>query len=585
MLRVISSLFVAAALLASPAMSVDLTVRCYLDGETDHSGTRVDVWNCNSPYPCATKYTDINGLADFFVFPGEYEIHVSHQGFVSELRTCFSISSATQVDFTIEATSCPGDWQEYPYYPPGPAPFEFPDDEGRHPPLFDNPIEWWYASLHLTGQSGREYGAMVWFFKTGQRFMSVTDCTVDSTYTNTRLVVAPVISATEWNLTYLDGAFEVDTWKNKQICGGNRAPFEYRLDVDAYDEQEEDPLALDVFLASTKEPLMVSRDGFVELSNSSLNWYGHSRVEVSGQIWVGGRTETVTGTAWMDHEWGNMTKLDPITWERFWIQLDNGTDILAADHFLGCIPQFDIMGGLNFYDSGCDLDTIPLRAIVPLETWEDPQGGLKYATQWRILGFGSHLVDLTVTACHPDQMLRFGDLMGLDTLLVPWAALWDGECEVEGWVDLQQVSGKARVQSTHTRFLEWEDPDLDGYPDDVDTSHVECDNITDDNCDVGFDPWQKDCNGDGIGDACQYIVGDINRPLDSLCGGDGNISIADVTFMVAYQFNSGRAPHPLCLGDLNCDGSVDIADLRYLVDYLFGGGPAPCIWACVISPD
>jgi len=46
--------------------------------------------------------------------------------------------------------------------------------------------------------------------------------------------------------------------------------------------------------------------------------------------------------------------------------------------------------------------------------------------------------------------------------------------------------------------------------------------------------------------------------------------------MVAYMFNGGPEPYPHESGDVNCTGEVNIADLTYLVAYLFQSGPAPC---------
>ncbi len=58
---------------------------------------------------------------------------------------------------------------------------------------------------------------------------------------------------------------------------------------------------------------------------------------------------------------------------------------------------------------------------------------------------------------------------------------------------------------------------------------------------------------------------------------DGEINIADVIYLLDYQFNHGPAPQPeLRVGDMQCNLIVDISDLIYLVDYSFSGGPIPC---------
>jgi hypothetical protein len=70
-----------------------------------------------------------------------------------------------------------------------------------------------------------------------------------------------------------------------------------------------------------------------------------------------------------------------------------------------------------------------------------------------------------------------------------------------------------------------------------------------------------------VNDTTAYIRGDAN--------GDGEINIADVTYLINYLFAEGSAPDPLWVGDANCDGVVNIADVTYLVNYLFIGGPPP----------
>lgn len=54
--------------------------------------------------------------------------------------------------------------------------------------------------------------------------------------------------------------------------------------------------------------------------------------------------------------------------------------------------------------------------------------------------------------------------------------------------------------------------------------------------------------------------------------GDGQITPADVFYLLNYLFKSGPAP---VSGDANGDGKTNAADVFYLINYLFNGGPAP----------
>ncbi len=64
--------------------------------------------------------------------------------------------------------------------------------------------------------------------------------------------------------------------------------------------------------------------------------------------------------------------------------------------------------------------------------------------------------------------------------------------------------------------------------------------------------------------------GDVNVP-----GGDGEITAADVVFLLNYLFRGGSAPVPYNQGDANCDGTVGAGDVVQLLMYLFRGWPPP----------
>lgn len=93
-----------------------------------------------------------------------------------------------------------------------------------------------------------------------------------------------------------------------------------------------------------------------------------------------------------------------------------------------------------------------------------------------------------------------------------------------------------------------------------------------DNCPETFNPWQEDGNGNGIGDACDYLCGDAN--------GDDEISVADAVFLINTVFKGGPEPDPRCRGDANNDGDVSVADAVFLINNVFKGGPLPGDYCC-----
>jgi hypothetical protein len=64
-----------------------------------------------------------------------------------------------------------------------------------------------------------------------------------------------------------------------------------------------------------------------------------------------------------------------------------------------------------------------------------------------------------------------------------------------------------------------------------------------------------------------FVHGDANA--------DGNVTIADVVYLVNYLFKSGSEPVPLETGDVDGDNLCQIQDAVYLVIYLFRGGNPP----------
>jgi hypothetical protein len=65
------------------------------------------------------------------------------------------------------------------------------------------------------------------------------------------------------------------------------------------------------------------------------------------------------------------------------------------------------------------------------------------------------------------------------------------------------------------------------------------------------------------------ITGDVNQ--------SGEITAADIVYLVNYVFNSGPTPLPCeAAGDANCSEAVTAADINYLATYVYQAGPEPC---------
>jgi len=95
-----------------------------------------------------------------------------------------------------------------------------------------------------------------------------------------------------------------------------------------------------------------------------------------------------------------------------------------------------------------------------------------------------------------------------------------------------------------------------------------------------------------IGDSCAYdtvavprldtaaveiINGlvDVNAFLCADANNNGQVNILDVTYLIAFLYQSGPAPVPYISGDADGSGAINILDVTYLINYLYNDGPEP----------
>jgi predicted secreted hydrolase len=336
------------------------------------------------------------------------------------------------------------DWKNYPYHEPGSQLF-FPDDEGRHP---GEPIEWWYTTAQVTGErTGNEYSLMLTYFyfptfiSEGFRIFNVANETAGTFFDETVPCNYPMLAEDHLEIRAELFGGAVEEWVTRKDGDGNLLPFQYTIAAAGQNG------AVNLNYNTVKRPLMVGGDGFLpQGADSYTYYYSLTGVEVSGILTVGEISEPVSGTAWIDRQYGTTNPIESEPWEWFSLQLSNGMDINLWNLFTADNQIPDTIT-FKFFTAYIDDSTSVTTGDFSLErlgyVWM-PDGQAAYARQWRLTA-EDPTMDLLITLRNTNQEVA-----------LPFR-LYEGATNIEGTVDGQAVTGRGFAELLH----QYEDPDIE----------------------------------------------------------------------------------------------------------------------------
>jgi len=276
-----------------------------------------------------------------------------------------------------------------------PCNFSFPRDHASHP---DYRIEWWYYTGNLRAEDGARYGFQLTFFRVGTvqaHKERLSPGKPSSAWRADQVFVVHAalsdISANEFlhsdkmsraalglaGAGESEGRFEV-------FAGGCNAaitPSLHRLRAKTAD------FSFSLDLAPFKAPVAHGDSGWSikgEGPGEGSCYYSVSRLEVSGNVSVGGRQRRVRGTAWMDHEFSS-APLNPrfAGWDWFGLQFSDGSELMVY-------LMREKNGKYGPVSSGTFVDRQgkPARLFAgdfrlqTLDTWKSPHSGALYPSLW-----------------------------------------------------------------------------------------------------------------------------------------------------------------------------------------------------------
>jgi predicted secreted hydrolase len=323
--------------------------------------------------------------------------------------------------------------------------YEFPRDYFNHP---DFQTEWWYYTGNLQSADGHKFGFELTFFRQGLSrdakqnsswdcrdiyfaHFALSDLTGQKFFHKERTNrPGPGISGASASLQKVwNGNWSV-VWMNG----------EERLTALA------DSFVLSLSLHSQKPQVAHGVNGVSQKSagtGRASHYFSETRLAASGSLTFYARQYSVTGLAWMDHEFfTHQLEASQVGWDWFSIQLDDNSELMLFQ-----IRRRD--GSIDPFSAGTFVDprgnTRHLRAtdfqLTPAASaiWTSPHTRAHYPVQWQIR---VPCLDLTLalsTALPSQELVATSNVA---------PSYWEGAVLLQGKKNSADVAGSGYLEMT-----------------------------------------------------------------------------------------------------------------------------------------
>jgi predicted secreted hydrolase len=190
----------------------------------------------------------------------------------------------------------------------------FPRDHFGHPAAS---IEWWYFTALVRGPTGRRYSVFFTLFSSSGALVPVAEVR--------DLETGKLVGHSERLAAGSIGASALD-WS----AAGSRLRYEPASNTWLFSVSGP---GLDVSLSQRPEKPYALHGGGTGVIRQSVagvsHYYSATRMRASGTLRVGGKTVTIRGESWFDHQWGAYRN-DPraFNWDWFSCRFDDRTELM-----------------------------------------------------------------------------------------------------------------------------------------------------------------------------------------------------------------------------------------------------------------
>ena len=325
--------------------------------------------------------------------------------------------------------------------------YEFPRDHGSHDRYR---TEWWYYTGNLTAKDGRPFGYQLTFFRRAMPADQIK--TLPSKWSITQLYLAhfAVTDLSDREFHFAEkisraglgkagaetGRLDVwiDRWRTESPTGSDHhlltaADGEFAIQLDLSSEK---PLVLH----GTNG---ISRKG--EGAGQASHYYSFTRLDTKGHLTIGKESFEVTGTTWMDHEFGSADLgKDLVGWDWFSLQLDNKTEVMLY-RLRRADGTADPVSSGTYVDRGGKSHhlTIGDFSLEPLSEWTSATSKARYPQKWK-LTIPSQQLSLELTPRMAEQELS--------TTRSTQVTYWEGAIAVSGVAGGRAITGHGYMELT-----------------------------------------------------------------------------------------------------------------------------------------
>jgi len=326
--------------------------------------------------------------------------------------------------------------------------FAFPRDHGAHEEFR---TEWWYYTGQVTTKDGRPFGYELTFFRRGMPRDQTK--TLPSKWAVTHLYLAhfAVSDLSKGRFHYAD--------KMSRAGLGKAGAASDRLNVwiDKWSAESpsatagtqtlqaaEDGIAIQFTVSPVKPPVVhgtngISRKG--SATGQASHYYSFTRLATTGTLTIGNESFDVTGTSWMDHEFGSADlDKDLVGWDWFSLQLDDQRELM-----LYRLRRAD--GSAHPASSGTLIDRdgsghhllLGDFTLEPTSYWTSPASKARYPQRWR-LTIPSERLSLELVPRMADQ-----ELSPKHSTQITY---WEGAIETSGTAQEKSIHGRGYMELT-----------------------------------------------------------------------------------------------------------------------------------------